>query len=72
MNKQDLTRYSDDELSLVVFNTERLYIMRTSVDLLDEVAMFFYYTPKQLEVLIHDLAEEFEETEEAIKEVEEE
>jgi len=46
--------------------------MRTSVDLLDEVAMFFYYTPKQLEVLIHDLAEEFEETEEAIKEVEEE
>tara|TARA_R110000823_G_scaffold201784_2_gene332680 strand:- start:7765 stop:7950 length:186 start_codon:yes stop_codon:yes gene_type:complete len=59
MNKQDLTRYSDDELSLVVFNTERLYVMRTSVDLLDEIAMFFYYTPKQLEVLIHDLEEEF-------------
>lgn len=58
MNKQDLTRYSDEELSLVVFNTERLYKMRNDSGLIDELSCFFYFTKEQLKVLQDDLLED--------------
>lgn len=59
MKKQDLTEYSDNELSLVVFNDEYLYKLRRSKrSLLSEIEESFEYTPKQLEVLLNDIDED--------------
>lgn len=61
-NRQDLTKYSDDELSLIVFNTEYLYIKRHSKGMLRYLKMNYRYTKKQLEVLKDDLAIDLVET----------
>jgi hypothetical protein len=61
MEKQDLTQYSDNELSLRVFNDEVLYSMRKERKglkfTLDEL---FEYTEEQWEILVNDLDEEEE------------
>ncbi len=60
---KDLTNYSDDELSLVVFNDEYFYTERTNLSfLLALVKEEFIYTDEQLSVLLVDLAQDAEET----------
>lgn len=56
---RDLTAYSDNELSLQVFNDEYFYIERYHKDyLLALVAEEFIYTQKQLETLLENLSED--------------
>ena len=53
---KDLTSYSDNALSLEVFNDEYFYIERNHFEFL--VALVneeFIYTPEQMAVLCHDL-----------------
>lgn len=61
MKKQDLREYSDNELSLWVFNDESLYRMRRSLlkdqSILNEC---FEYTSEQLDVLIQDINDDLE------------
>jgi hypothetical protein len=53
---KDLRSYSDDELSLMVFNEEYFYSERNDrAYLMALVAEEFHYTPEQMEVLIVDL-----------------
>ena len=62
MNKQDITEYSDDELSLIVFNDECLYKMRRNrKSLIESLEDFFIFTSDQLEVLNNDLDSDEEE-----------
>lgn len=60
--KQDLTGYSEDELSLNVMNDEGLYLIRNNImrnpTLLNE---FFIYTDEQLDVLMTDLINDYNE-----------
>lgn len=58
--KQDITQYSDDELSLIVFNDEGLYRFRNSASLEDTLRDFFIFTDEQLQVLKDDLENEEE------------
>ena len=59
MNKQDLTQYSDDELSLQVFNDESLYNLRRYPAALDEAILnLFEYTNAQYQVLQTDLEDD--------------
>ncbi len=60
MYKQDLRQYSDNELSLLVFNDEDLYklAMRNPNRLLDVINDLFMYTEEQLNELKNDLNEE--------------
>lgn len=60
--KQDLTVYSDQELSLVVFNDETLYNMRNRRSLFDLLNEFYLYTDEQLEVLKQDIQDDIEES----------
>ena len=62
-NMEDLTNYSDDELSLRVFNDEFMYKHRDDIEYLKEVIFdnFFKYTDAQMEVLIQDIADDAEE-----------
>lgn len=56
MNKQDLTEFSDAELSLLVFNTECLYNMRRNRRrLLEALNDLYIYTSAQLDELEQDL-----------------
>ena len=56
---QDLTQYSDQELSLVVFNTEYLYHLRHNESALFEVLdESFVYTDDQRAELIQDIEDE--------------
>ena len=55
---QDITEYSDQELSLQVFNTEDLYNQRHSKDFMLLIDERFKYTPSQLQVLIEDLEDD--------------
>jgi hypothetical protein len=55
-NKQDLTEYSDNELSLLVFNDEYLYRMRHHSGLYELLKDLFIY--EQLEQLKQDLENE--------------
>ena len=58
MGLQDLRRFTDKELSLVIFNTEHLYnYMIQGYDILSLVNEVFIYTDKQLEVLKQDILE---------------
>lgn len=54
--RQDLRDYSDNELSLWIFNDESLYLMRryflNHPKMLDQ---YFIYTTEQLDVLMEDL-----------------
>jgi len=52
---QDLTNYSDEELSLQVFNDEGLYNMRHDTLLHELLSEFFTFTYEQEQVLIQDL-----------------
>ena len=57
----NITEYSDDELSLHVFNDEYLYNNRHKMWFMDIINEFYEYTPEQLEVLLDDLADDMEE-----------
>lgn len=59
--KQDLTQYSENELSLLVFNDEGLYLMRRKSYFFETLEEFFIYTPEQLDVLKEDLKADLEE-----------
>lgn len=56
--KQDITEYSDSELSLLVMNDEGLYRMRRSSNLRAELEEFFIFTDEQWDELAQDLQEE--------------
>jgi hypothetical protein len=58
MEKQDLTEYSDSELSLLVFNDEGLYRMRKNSQFLGLLNDLFIFTDEQLAELEKDLDEE--------------
>jgi hypothetical protein len=60
MNKQDLTQYSDGELSLHVFNDEYLYRQRNSRHLKELLNEIFIFTDGQWEELENDLKEDEE------------
>ena len=54
---KDLTQYSDDELSLNVFNDEYFYVERSFPAFLQAlIDEEFHYTPEQLRVLYVDIA----------------
>jgi len=55
MNKEDLTNYSDNELSLRVFNEEDLYYFRHTRQLEDIINERFVYTDFQYAMLLGDL-----------------
>lgn len=58
MSKQDITQYTDQELSLLVFNDESLYNIRNTEHLQNELDELFIYTPEQLSVLFDDLEDD--------------
>ncbi len=59
IEKQDLTEYSNNELSLLVFNTEYLYRMRRNVrKLMQEIDEVYLYNDEQLTVLLQDIKED--------------
>ncbi len=58
MQKQDITEFSDDELSLIVFNDEGLYRMRRNSQLIGYLKDLFIFTDEQLEVLEQDLKDD--------------
>jgi len=55
---EDLREYSDDELSLRVFNDEYLYDIRHTGDLEFIIDEYFVYTLRQYKVLQADLRED--------------
>ena len=63
---QDLTMYSDDELSLQVFNDEGLYLIRDDVFyLLEVLEKNFTFTDEQKDVLLQDINDDLSEANEA-------
>lgn len=56
--KKDITMYSDDELSLMVFNDEGLYEIRGSSYFMEFLEDNFEFTADQRAVLEFDLGEE--------------
>lgn len=62
LTKTDLTQYSDNELSLLVFNDEGLYKIRHNKFLM-AIALdtLFIYTDEQYDQLVVDLEEDYEE-----------
>jgi hypothetical protein len=58
MEKQDITLYSDNELSLIVFNDEYFYNHRHRRDLIPMLQDMFIFTDAQLKVLEEDLEED--------------
>lgn len=60
MNKKDITKYSDNELSLWVFNDEALYSLRRSINLKILLEQYFIFTDEQFEVLEQDLKDDLE------------
>ena len=59
--RQSLYRQSDDELSLIVFNTEYLYNIRHKKELFRILRADYQFTNKQLAVLKYDLQNDLEE-----------
>lgn len=55
IEKIDLTGQGPQELSLLVFNTEHLYISRWRADFLEELATFYIFTDEQLDELLADI-----------------
>jgi hypothetical protein len=54
--KTSIKHYSENELSLIVFNTEKLYNIRSNKkELLKELDSNYLYTNEQLNILISDL-----------------
>ena len=60
----DITQYSEDELSLNVFNDEELYKLRHTGGLKYILDDIFIYTDEQMEILENDLADDLIEEEE--------
>lgn len=59
ISKTDLTEFSENELSLMVFNDEYLYKMRRNKkNLIATLDDMYIYTDEQLEVLNNDLDED--------------
>ena len=59
--RRNLTQYSDDELSLSVFNEEYFYIERKHTPyLMALINEEFTYTPAQMSVLVQDLKDDME------------
>ena len=58
MSKNDLTQYTDSELSLWVFNDEGLYRQRHSEYLKETLRELFIFTNAQWEELQQDLADD--------------
>jgi hypothetical protein len=56
--KQDIRQYSDNELSLLVFNDEYLYLRRFRAGFAQMIDEMFEYTSEQLDVLIQDINDE--------------
>lgn len=54
----NITGYSDQELSLVVFNTEFLYSIRHDDDLWEILEVVYIFTDEQREQLEIDLEED--------------
>lgn len=54
----DIRLQSDEELSLLVYNTEYLYKLRFGTGFLDLIERLYIYRPEQLQVLINDIREE--------------
>jgi hypothetical protein len=57
----DITNYSDHELSLLVFNDEGLYEQRHEDGFLDIIHTLFKYTDEQLSELKSDLRDDLAE-----------
>ena len=58
MAKQDLTEYSDRELSLMVYNDETLYKMRNRHGFIETLREIFIFSESQLDELNQDLEDE--------------
>lgn len=59
--KQDISNYSDDELSMLVFNNEGFYRMRNNeTRLIEALTSHYIFTDEQLDVLKKDLEEDKE------------
>lgn len=63
ISKEDLTQYSDQELSLRVFNDEGLYRMRRNSQFIGFLNDIFIFSDDQLEELENDLRADLEEVE---------
>ena len=61
--KNDLTEYSDGELSQHVFNDEGLYNERHRAGFTDTLSEYFNYTDEQMSELKQDLEDDLEEIE---------
>lgn len=59
--QQDIRHYSEEELSLRVFNTESLYNIRHDPCLPLVLASMYDYTEEQMNMLLKDLAADKEE-----------
>ena len=54
--KENITNYSDNELSNLVYNIEYLYLSRHNITYLMELINDVYiYTENQKEILLHDI-----------------
>jgi hypothetical protein len=59
IEKMDLTQYSENELSMLVFNIEFLYNMRRNIkELKLELDEIYDYTEEQFEILVNDIKED--------------
>lgn len=65
--KEDLTKYTDSELSLRVFNIEELYKIRHLEGLKEEIQKRYKYTKEQEKELNTDLQNDRDELEEWVK-----
>lgn len=59
--RTDLTQYSENELSLMVFNDEGLYRMRNRSYLIETLRELFIFSDEQLDVLKQDIQDDNEE-----------
>lgn len=55
LNRIDITKYSENELSLIVFNTEYLYRIKYNNNFLNLISLMYKHTLKQKEILINDI-----------------
>ena len=54
--REDLKKYSENELSILVFNTEYLYKLINNKDvLLSKLDSKYIYSKKQLSILLKDI-----------------
>ncbi len=61
----NITDYSDDELSTIVFNDESLYNARHSADLFELLDSMYEYSDAQMRVLLVDLGDDQNEMDES-------